>query len=185
MIGNDIIDLRFTAGHSKWQHPRFMDKLFRKQEQELINCSTQPFTAIWELWAKKEAAYKAYIQKHPSRFFNPKAFECTDTEVRYKDFKIKVQTAISPSMIYAETVSNKKVIRNIMRVSAHPREQSECLRRTLLNEASTTFKTELELLKIVFDQAGIPKLYKEDSILDVELSFTHHGSFAAYLLAYS
>ena len=184
MIGNDVIDLAFTAVHSKWQHPRFMDKLFTVQEQDRINSSPKSFTAIWELWAIKEAAYKAYIQRYPGRFYNPKAFACSGTEVCYKDFKIKVQTSISSSVIYAETESNKKVLRNIIKVPRHAQKQGGALRQSLLYEVSKFFDIELEMLNIKYSQSGVPNLYQKESKLDIDLSITHHGSFAAYSLAY-
>ena len=185
MIGNDVIDLHYTALHSKWQHPRFMDKLFTDQEQDRINSSRLSFTTIWELWAIKEAAYKAYIQNNPGRFYNPKAFECNGTGVRYKDFKIEVQTSISSSLIYAETKSNKKVLRNIIKMPIHVQKQGDILRRSLLSEVSKFFDIELEMLNIKYGQSGVPNLYQKESKLDIDLSMTHHGSFAAYSLTYS
>lgn len=184
MIGNDIIDLRFTAVHSKWQHPRFLDKLFTDQEQELIKRSSNTFTTIWELWAAKESAYKAYIQNHPGRFYNPKAFSCVGTEVCYKDFKIKVQTSIHHGYIYAETCSNKNILRNIIKVSSQARKQGDTLKRSVLNELSRIFNIDIQSLRIASDDSGVPKLYQAHSQLDVDLSLTHHGSYAAYTLAY-
>lgn len=189
MIGNDIVDLGFAARHSKWKHPRFMSKLFTDREQELIRQSSNSFSAIWHLWAIKEAAYKTYVQQHRVRFYSPKAFVCSGlgqiVKVSHKDFIVEVKSFANRDFVYTETLSNRKIRRGFLKVTSDYRKQSENLRELLLNDVSKSFNLERHLLNLVKDDSGVPKLYLKDSRLDVELSLTHHGSFAAYSLAYS
>ena len=188
MIGNDIVDLRY-AKNSKWQNPRFLEKLFTIQERELIEQSSNKFSAIWQLWVIKEAAYKAYLQQYPGRFFNPKAFVCSDLnsrgEVRYKDFSIEVQTVINTSMVYAETISQKPVHREILKVLPNHKSQSKQIREALISKVSEQLHIKKESLILRKDQSGIPTLFFQDVKLKVALSMTHHGDYAAYSIAYS
>lgn len=187
MIGNDIVDLGY-ARIAKWQHPRFLDKLFTIQEQELIGQSSNKFSAIWQLWAIKEAAYKAYLQLYPSRFFNPKAFVCSaltsKTEVSYQDFSVEVQCLKDNSMIYAETIAQKPVHREILKVSPDHKSQSKQIRQTLLSRMSEQLNIESECLTLRKDRSGVPHIYHQGSKLKAAISLTHHGGYAAYSITY-
>ena len=188
MIGNDIVDLRY-AKNSKWQHPRFLEKVFTLCEQELIIQSSNRFSTIWQLWAIKEAAYKAYLQKYPSRFFNSKAFICCNlsslTEVSYNDFRIKVQSVINTNMVYAETISQKPVYRKILKVLPDHKFQSKQIRQALISKVSEQLNIDKKSLTVRKDRAGIPNVYLENSKLKAALSITHHGDYAAYSISYS
>ena len=62
MIGTDIIDIVEAKKTSNWERPRFLEKLFTSNEQQLIHNSENKFVMVWRLWSMKEAAYKLYIQ---------------------------------------------------------------------------------------------------------------------------
>ena len=36
MIGNDLVDLKVASVESNWKRPRFLDKVFTIEEQQLI-----------------------------------------------------------------------------------------------------------------------------------------------------
>ena len=46
MIGNDIVDITEAKQKSNWQRPRFLDKLFTVQEQQLIQNAHDPFLKV-------------------------------------------------------------------------------------------------------------------------------------------
>ena len=82
MIGNDIIDLALARKESNWKRKGFLEKLFTENEQMLISNSQNPETAVWNLWSRKEAAYKIYNRQTKIRAFIPLQLECFDIEER-------------------------------------------------------------------------------------------------------
>lgn len=81
MIGNDIIDLALAKKESNWKRKGFLGKIFTAEEQLLISGSANPEVAVWNLWSRKEAAYKIYNRQTGVRAFMPKKLECFDTEI--------------------------------------------------------------------------------------------------------
>lgn len=72
MIGNDIVDLTLARSESNWQRKGFLEKLFTSFEQSLIYDSENPEQMVWNLWSRKEAAYKIYNRQTKIRAFIPK-----------------------------------------------------------------------------------------------------------------
>ena len=186
MIGNDIVDLSLAAGQSNWQHPRFLEKIFSHSEQQLILESSDRFSTIWRLWTTKEAAYTAYTQSVPGRFFNPKSFICSSLketfEVTYKDFRIEVKTVLDGNAIYAETISNEQPVTEVLYVPGE--NLSMLLREALYSKVSETLGIDSAELNLIKDYHGTPKLYHNALELNLEVSLTHHGSYAAYSIVY-
>jgi phosphopantetheinyl transferase (holo-ACP synthase) len=60
MIGNDIVDLSLAPKESNWKRKGFLDKIFTKNEQLRIIKSDNPENMVWNLWTRKEAAYKIF-----------------------------------------------------------------------------------------------------------------------------
>lgn len=79
MIGNDVIDLALAKKESNWRRPGFLSKIFTNSEQFLIENSSDPEILIWNLWSRKEAAYKIYNRETGIRAFIPKELECIYT----------------------------------------------------------------------------------------------------------
>ena len=77
MIGNDIIDLALAAKDSNWERPGFLQKIYTLHEQELIRSSPNPELAVWNLWSRKEAAYKILARMLNIRRIIPLKFECS------------------------------------------------------------------------------------------------------------
>ena len=78
MIGNDIVDLNLAKTQSNWKRKGYLDKIFTENEQNLIFESENPTAKVWNLWSRKEAAYKIYNRSTNIRVFNPKKFDCFD-----------------------------------------------------------------------------------------------------------
>jgi phosphopantetheinyl transferase (holo-ACP synthase) len=100
MIGNDIVDLAKAKKESDWQRSRFLDKLFTSKEQKLILSSENSELMVWNLWSRKEAAYKIYNRQSGERFFNPKKFVCEADKVIFGNHLYHIQTQITPHFIY-------------------------------------------------------------------------------------
>ncbi|MFN3968072.1 4'-phosphopantetheinyl transferase superfamily protein [Flavobacterium sp.] len=156
MIGNDIIDLAKAKKESNWQRKGFLDKLFTEDEQKLILNSEDSEQMVWNLWSRKEAAYKIYNRQTGERFFNPKCFVCEAGEVDFGTYKYFTQTQITSDFIYTIAVTSRDGFETIQH---------------------------LESRDAVQKQNGIPYWF---DIVEGKLhpaSITHHGRFAriAYL----
>lgn len=107
MIGNDIVDLAKAKKDSNWQRKGFLDKLFTVEEQQLILTAEKPEEMVWNLWTRKEAAYKIYNRQSGERFFNPKRFVCGDDTVVFGDNQYYTKTQITPDFIYTIAVTSR------------------------------------------------------------------------------
>lgn len=180
MVGNDIVDLNEASRASNWQRPRLLDKLFSEQEQAYINSAENAFKMVWRLWSMKEASYKLYTQIAPSRFYNPKAFQCTIKEdlgtVKCKNFSCFVQSKITSNYIISEASLKKQKLNSeiIEFVSLGYAGQSDELKAKLIDSLDSKFRIE----KNAFD---VPILSNGKELFHVSLS--HHGRYGAYVRA--
>jgi len=76
MIGNDIVDLTLAKKESNWKRSGYLDKIFTKKEQLLISKAKNPEVMVWNLWSRKEAAYKIVNRQTGIRTFIPLKLEC-------------------------------------------------------------------------------------------------------------
>ena len=76
MIGNDIVDLALAKKESNWKRNRFLDKIFTETEQLLIFHSENPEIMVWNLWSRKEAAYKIYNRETGIRGYFRSILRC-------------------------------------------------------------------------------------------------------------
>lgn len=180
MVGNDIVDLNEAYKASNWERPRFLEKLFSDAEQFFIKNSDDPFIMVWRLWSMKESSYKLYTQLNPSRFYNPKAFQCSIKGnkgiVTFKDFMYYLETKTTSNYIISEArLAEHKLESSIFRFKmAEPKWQSAILKSKLLERFSGDF----QLNKDAFN---IPVLINGKDLYNVSL--THHGKFGAYVIA--
>ncbi|WP_299121456.1 4'-phosphopantetheinyl transferase superfamily protein [uncultured Winogradskyella sp.] len=190
MVGNDIIDIVEAQKSSNWQRPRFLDKLFTHKEQHIILNSDNSFLMVWKLWSMKEAAYKLYTQLHPSRFYNPKGFECSDEEyfrvVRFQNFRCYVKSRITSQYIisearlkFSELDSEYNVLSDFSKI------KSRQIKVALLSKIATHFKISKQDLNVVKTTFGVPLVYQNSKKLPVKISISHHGNYGAYAISYS
>lgn len=179
MVGNDIVDLIAAQQNSDWQRPRFLCKLFTESEQRYIKDAKKPFQMVWRLWSMKEASYKLFTQMHPSRFYNPKGFECTiennSRTVKFRDFQCYVETKQTSNYIISEARLNKQKLSSelVKFKTTSQKEQSEELKTRLLNTVNKVY----QLKK---NELGIPTLSNGKEHFNVSL--THHGRFGAFAI---
>jgi phosphopantetheinyl transferase (holo-ACP synthase) len=155
MIGNDIVDLALAKKESNWQRDRFLDKIFTVNEQLLIANAENPEIMVWNLWSRKEAAYKIYNRETGIRGFFPLKLECSFENTTFGTVSIKekiyfTQSRIENDSIYTIAVAEKKHFDKI--------------------ESITSAK---EIFKI----NGIPFIIDSDSKIKKLVSITHHGRF--------
>ena len=72
MIGNDLVDLELAQQENNWKRPRFLQKIFTREEQDFLATAPNKEIAVWLLWSRKESAYKLVARMKKRRFFAPK-----------------------------------------------------------------------------------------------------------------
>ncbi|MEZ7500175.1 4'-phosphopantetheinyl transferase superfamily protein [Flavobacterium sp. Arc3] len=77
MIGNDVVDLALARIESNWKRQGYLDKIFTQKEQLLISTAENSDIMVWNLWSRKEAAYKIYNRATGIRGYFPLKLECT------------------------------------------------------------------------------------------------------------
>lgn len=186
MIGNDIVDLKYSAPN--WKRPRFVDKVFTKDEQALIFYSENKHETLWLLWSMKEAAYKIHVQQFGERFFNLKRLVCEliseDKGVVNVDGNCYfTESIITEDYVYttAGLQASKIKVSALFKVemSSHS-VQSELLKKALLTSISKTKQLPLQQLDIKKTAMGIPELYCNDSKRPLSLSLTHCGRYSGF-----
>jgi phosphopantetheinyl transferase (holo-ACP synthase) len=154
MIGNDVVDLQLSRIESNWQRKGFLNKIFTKNEQILIQNSENQEITIWNLWSRKEAAYKIWNRETGIRKYNPTQFECLDldSEIGKVAFESKLyfsKTEMTNEFIYTIAVSEKEDFLKII-----------------------TLDNSIEIQK----KNGIPFFIFENQVIKY-ISKTHHGQF--------
>lgn len=159
MIGNDIVDLALARQESNWKRKGFLDKIFTQNEQLQILTAMNSEAMVWNLWSRKEAAYKIYNRQTLIRGYFPLQLECFDLEtiagITFGKVTIKQQvyytkTTITSCFINTIAVENVKDF-----------------------DAIKTLKNRKNIQKI----AGIPSLFAKETSVSRPLSISHHGRF--------
>lgn len=159
MIGNDIVDLALARKESNWKRKGFLDKIFTENEQLLIYNAKNPEHMLWNLWSRKEAAYKIYNRNTQIRGYFPLQLECFDLEiidgisfgkVVIKDFVYFTKTAITSQFVNTIAVENVHDF--------------------------NTIKT-LENRKNIQKNNGIPSFIEKGNLASRPISISHHGRF--------
>lgn len=155
MIGNDIVDLALAQKESNWKRKGFVNKIFTTQEQSAINSSENKEIMIWNLWSRKEAAYKIYNRQTGIRNYNPIQFECSDLDLEIGKVVFNNQIFYTKTQITSQYVYTESVV------------------KTIDFDKIKTIARPANLQK----EEGIPYYF---DVLDLEnkpISITHHGRF--------
>jgi len=74
MVGNDVVDLLDRESDPATLSARFDARVFAESERCLLRRSADGRVLRWQLWAAKEAAYKAVKKANPRAVFSPVRF---------------------------------------------------------------------------------------------------------------
>jgi phosphopantetheinyl transferase (holo-ACP synthase) len=151
VIGNDIVDLALAHQESNWQRKGYLDKLFTANEQQLILSSNNPELMVWNLWSRKEAAYKIYNRQTSRRVFNPIQFECIDDKVVLGNTIYFTQTEITSDYVYSIALTCKADFFSLQHENA---------------------RTGIQKIK------SIPNWFDTQNTIFFPASITHHGRFS-------
>jgi phosphopantetheinyl transferase (holo-ACP synthase) len=155
MIGNDIVDLALALKESNWRRKGYLNKIFTKHEQILIIKSDNPENMVWNLWSRKEAAYKIFNRNTGIRIYNPIQFECFDTD---KSIGKVMNNSV---LYYTKTEINYDYIHTVSLLNRTDFESVKFLNRTN------------EIIKI----EGIPYLKVANTKEINPISISNHGRF--------
>ncbi len=159
MIGNDIVDLALAKKESNWKRKGFLDKIFTEKEQLMISNAENLEVMVWNLWSRKEAAYKIYNRQTGIRAYNPLQIECFDLKISnefyfgkviIKDLSYYTKTAISSEFVHTIAVVNIEDFDSI---------------KTLKNAEN------------IQKNNGIPSHFENNNQLINPVSISHHGRF--------
>ena len=81
MIGVDLVDLKRAELDSNWKRKRYLQKIFTKEEQELICNYNDSNLMVWILWSMKEAAYKIWSRNTGHRVYAPTSLRCENIQI--------------------------------------------------------------------------------------------------------
>ncbi len=159
MIGNDIVDLALAKKESNWKRKGFLDKIFTPKEQFLILNSQDPEIMVWNLWSRKEAAYKIYNRETGIRGYFPLQLKCyyeneTLGTISCNGNIYFTQTIISDELVYSIAVVKKKYFKKIKGLN--------CIDK-------------------ICKKNGIPFMIDEFEKIMKPVSITHHGRFREYI----
>jgi phosphopantetheinyl transferase (holo-ACP synthase) len=155
VIGNDVVDLVLAKKESNWQRKGFLDKIFTKNEQVLIHKALDPEIMVWNLWSRKEAAYKIYNRETGIRGYFPLQLECDCSDYKTGTVRIKGLVYYTETTIDSDCIYTIAVAQNI-----------------IFNQIKT-----IPLDTLIEKINGIPFLKEEETQLLKPVSISHHGRF--------
>jgi phosphopantetheinyl transferase (holo-ACP synthase) len=159
VIGNDIVDLALAQKESNWKRKGFLNKIFTNQEQFLILNDQNPEVMVWNLWSRKEAAYKIYNRNTGIRGYFPQQIECTNLEII--DGIQFGKVSIKEAFYYTKTTINAEYINTIAVVNIKDFDKV----KLLINSKNIQKKN------------GIPNYFENINSVSKPVSISHHGRF--------
>ena len=164
MIGNDIVDLALARKESNWKRKGFLDKIFTRKEQLLISCAKNPEIMVWNLWSRKEAAYKIYNRETGIRGYFPLQLECFDLKT-YEGTYFGTVT-IKGNNYFTKTEIINEFINTIAAVHIQDLNKIKILKNS----------------KNIEKDNGIPNYFEKDTLTKIPVSISHHGRFEQIIL---
>ncbi len=137
LLGNDIVSLKHAGIRNKFQHTRFVDRVFTPSEKSTILTSSFPDITLWTMWAAKEAAYKVTSKIKSTPVFSHKKFKVlglgeidpghTDVCVEFSEKNFSGYAEITEDVIHvvlgSESFSQSEVLVTTHLMSEEEKEQ--------------------------------------------------------------
>jgi hypothetical protein len=159
MIGNDVIDLALAPKESNWKRDGFLDKIFTLKEQKCILGSHNPEITVWNLWSRKEAAYKIYNRQTQVMAYIPLQLECFD--LGEKDGISYGKVSCYGTVYFTKTIISSDFIETIAVTSP-----SDFDKIKYLEPGETIIKIN-----------GMPNYFDPGNQIVTPVSKSHHGRF--------
>lgn len=155
MIGNDIVDLVLASKESNWKRNGFLDKIFTKEEQLLVVNANNPELMVWNLWTRKEAAYKIHNRETGIKGYFPQQLVC------FYESETKGTVCCNGCIYYTKTTITNDFVYTIGAVKPD-----------LLGQIKK-INSDVEISKT----NGIPFVIEAETAILKAVSITHHGRF--------
>ena len=198
MIGNDIVDLHF-ADQPPYQHVGHPERICTSEELRYIHQAERPSVTLAALWACKEATYKLISRETcfpfvPKQFVvrlkSPTRLMVSETAiVSYDGIPTTVKLSVTDEWVHATSISRAAQIVHwkvretdtASRGGLRPLDESEAVRSLAAELASRYCQGDV----LQAFQGRIPILTNEvGNRVGIEISFSHHGKFAAVAMAW-
>lgn len=205
MIGNDLVAFEACRNYSPQRWLAYWSKILTDTEWERFP-TTSNNPRAWLYWAAKEAAWKVWFRHSAQRLLNPKAFVVDNVhwEGSCVSFDVLGPTEIYQgyadlSQDYLHTVVAEKTesfpdrrFRAFSVSKVFPKEQllfslnsDKELSKTIVGLSALESSPPKPQFSLSRNILGIPSLEIEGNVLDLPISLSHHGSWAAYAYVYS
>jgi phosphopantetheinyl transferase (holo-ACP synthase) len=166
MIGNDIVDLALAEKESDWKRKGYLDKIFTQKEQLLILNAENPTTMVWNLWSRKEAAYKIYNRQTNIRGYFPLQLQCYDLEIKNGFLLGKVE--IKDFVYFTKTIITSEFVNSIAVENWYNFDTIKILKNR----------------KNIRKNNGIPYYFENENSAARPVSISHHGRFEQLVFIY-
>ncbi|MES2810418.1 MAG: 4'-phosphopantetheinyl transferase superfamily protein [Bacteroidota bacterium] len=200
--GNDIVALK-AVDLQRTGLPAFYSKFITKAEFALHEHSALPFTTfVWLLWSIKESAYKYFKQLDIGLMFSPSKIiveqltlsdqkqsnnlqcdlpieTCFTGVVIQNDTSIYFRSVINADFA-ATTIDSGKVYWGIKSIAKSDYKTQSDAVRLLALKALGDIVTSDDLWIDKHPAGGYPILMHGHHVVDIPLSFAHHGNFISY-----
>lgn len=194
LIGNDIVDLKDVDAYPPSENERFLNRVFRPEEQEYIKSSDNPKKTLWMFWALKESAYKAWKRNYPRIIFSPISMRIDFVKQKvihhnYGRLSYKIDDGnddwIAVYVFKPRTEKSSKLLHWIGEVSKLTKDQqfsSSIAARTLVSQKLA------ELLSLSPENLEVskelPPVVRElHTGFERPVSLSHHGRFVSAFMA--
>jgi phosphopantetheinyl transferase (holo-ACP synthase) len=155
MIGNDVVDFATAKKENNWRRKGYLEKLFTEDEIAIIKTAENQDVMVWNLWSRKEAAYKIFNRDTGLRAFMPLQLVCTYVNelqgtVYCQGKTYYTKTVINADHIHTIAVADAKILDNIVFLKDR---------------------------KLILKNEGIPYLIQPEITQTVPVSISHHGNY--------
>ena len=195
MVGNDVVDLFDVDANIATYSARFDERVFRAAEREAIEREDLGPSTRWQLWAAKEACYKAAKQEDPATVFSPRSFEVfsdkrwaeTWMPVQHTSGSFLVVLESGPDYVHAMAARDASAFAHVLREVVpldpgyadgppDPRARVRALGREAFADRFAIDPARLDVGR----ERRVPKLRLDGEPLDLSLSLSHHGRWLAF-----
>lgn len=186
-LGNDIVDLSVAKKQKRTFSPRFLNKVFTKNEQSYLWEAEDPFTRLWLLWSIKESTYKCHLKNCGTRLFNPVKINCIPQNENCFSAVIDhrtYHTFSTSSTDFIHTIATEDSdfpTVHYFRTNGLLEETRKIVYSELITEISQLFDVKPSRLQISKDKTGIPQVHLNGRPLPLSISISHHGKYGAFV----
>jgi phosphopantetheinyl transferase (holo-ACP synthase) len=189
LAGNDVVDLGDPANAGAHGRARFVARICGEEERTALTTAGDPEALLWSFFAAKEAAFKLVCKLGPRPVFAHRRFavDRSLTFVRYgaEVFPLSVEREGDRVHAVAWTGGERPIA---IAASIDPSvDPSIAVRRLVAVSLARRFGSSPAMLAIVrdpspeaWDDLGPPRLLRCGLPLDIDVSLSHDGRFAAF-----